>query len=56
MGWPKDYKLFPSNMFSTQADRNAALTLLGCIDAWLFMKEFVAGMLKGKPLPTGLEP
>jgi hypothetical protein len=49
--WPRDYRVFPSHMFSTQEDRNAALTLMACIDAWQFMNEFVAGLLKGNLLP-----
>jgi hypothetical protein len=52
VAWPEDYKVFPSHKFSTQADRNAALTLMACIDAWQFMNEFVDGMLKGKPIPA----
>jgi hypothetical protein len=51
VAWPEDYKVFPSHMFSTLEGRNAALTLMACIDAWQFMNEFVAGMLNGKLLP-----
>ncbi|KAE9376154.1 hypothetical protein N431DRAFT_502903 [Stipitochalara longipes BDJ] len=46
ISWPKDYRVFPSNLFKTEEDRTAALTLMGCIDAWQWMNEFVAGMLK----------
>jgi hypothetical protein len=43
--WPEDYKIFPSYLFTTLEDREAALSFLGCTDAVEWMVEFVGDLL-----------
>ncbi len=42
-----DYKVFTSHLLPKKADKEAALSFLGCLDAVQWMVEFIEGMLDG---------